>query len=79
MPCCCPAIATAATSSNPPASAIAVPSASHQWRGSTDVPSGWDARPSRTTAPVDASRMVTLQDWVEESTPATSCWLNERP
>ena len=29
-------------------------------------------RPERTSAPVSASRMTTLQDWVDESTPATS-------
>ena len=44
----------------------------HQWRGSTSVPSGWAARPARTTSPVSASHTTTLHDWVEVSTPATS-------
>src|SRR5665648_440951 len=47
----------------------------------------WDAlqaaRPVRTSAPVSASRIMTLQDWVDESTPATSViaapWLWPRP
>ena len=47
-------------------------SAAHQASGCTSVPSGCGARPCRTSAPVSASRMTTLQDWVEESTPATS-------
>ena len=53
--------------------------ADHQWRGSTSVPSGWPARPVRTTSPVTASQTTTLHDWVEESTPATSgrsVWLS---
>ena len=44
----------------------------HQAAGSTSVPSGCDARPERTSAPVASSRITTLQLWVEESTPATS-------
>src|SRR4051812_32515214 len=72
MPCCWPPTARAATSSSPPASAIATSRASHQAAGSTEVPSGWEARPVRTTRPVSASRITTLQLWVEESTPATS-------
>jgi hypothetical protein len=72
MPCCCPPTATAATSSSPPAAAIAVWRASHHASGATSVPSGWVAWPVRTTAPVSASQTTTLQDWVEESTPATS-------
>ena len=44
----------------------------HQWSGWTSVPSGWVARPWRTKAPVSASRITTLQDWVELSIPATS-------
>ena len=39
--------------------------------GSTSVPSGCRAKPRRTRRPVSASRTTTLQDWVEESTPAT--------
>ena len=51
-PCCWPPTEIAATSSRPPACAIAVCSASHQCRGCTDVPSGCGARPLRTSAPV---------------------------
>ena len=47
-------------------------SADHHAAGSTSVPSGCGARPSRTSAPVSASRTTTLHDWVERSTPATS-------
>src|SRR4051794_34365127 len=72
MPCCWPPTATASTSSSPPASATAASSAAPHAAGSTSVPSGWAARPSRTVAPVSESRTRTLQDWVEESTPATS-------
>ena len=71
-PCCWPPTERAATSSRPPAWASADCSASHQCRGSTDVPSGCGARPLRTSAPVSTSRMTTLQACVEESTPATS-------
>src|SRR5699024_7442164 len=53
--------------------------ASHQALGSTDVPSGCDALPSRCRAPVSASRITTLQDCVEESIPATSVIFTERP
>jgi hypothetical protein len=49
-----------------------LPSAPTSACGSTSVPSGWAARPSRTQAPVCASRTTTFTDWVEESTPATS-------
>src|SRR5690606_25177763 len=56
----------------PPASEIAARSASHHASGSTLVPSGCEARPVRTTAPVAASAITTLQDCVEESTPITS-------
>ena len=71
MPCCWAPTETAATSSRPPAWATAWLSASHQASGWTCVPSGWAARPVRTSAPVSASRTTTLQDWVDESTPAT--------
>ncbi|GAA4267267.1 hypothetical protein GCM10022256_28790 [Frondihabitans peucedani] len=33
---------------------------------------GWVAEPCRTSAPVSASRITTLQLWVDESMPATS-------
>ena len=62
----------AATSSRPPACAAASVNAAHHASGWTSVPSGWLARPERTSAPVSASRTTTLQDWVDESTPATS-------
>src|SRR5664280_583267 len=68
MPCCCAPTATATTSAIPPASASAV----HQLAGSTSVPSGCSPRPWRSSAPVSASRMTTLQNCVEESIPATS-------
>ena len=57
-----------------PAGLVRAPTAapSHQAAGSTSVPSGCGARPCRTSAPVSASRITTLQDWVEESIPATS-------
>src|SRR3954471_1159519 len=51
---------------------MAVCRADHQASGWTSVPSGWLARPCRTSFPVSASRMTTLQDCVEESIPATS-------
>ena len=47
-------------------------SAVSQCRGSTSVRGGCGARPLRMRVPSSASRMTTLQDWVEESTPATS-------
>src|ERR1035437_4363104 len=72
MPCCCPAIDTAATSSSPPHLSIAASRASHQAPGSTCVPSGCAARPERTSVPLSRSRMTTLQLCVEESIPATS-------
>src|SRR5690606_27892889 len=72
MPCCWPPTEIAATSSRPPASAMAARSASHHAAGATSVPSGCAARPVRTTAPVSASRTTTLQLWVDESTPATN-------
>ena len=71
MPCCWPPTAIAETPSRMP-SPLASRHASHQWRGSTSVPSGCEARPVRTTSPVSASQTTTLQDWVEVSTPATS-------
>ena len=72
MPCCCPPIEIASTSASPPASLIAVSSALIQSAGFTSVPSGWIARPSRNNSPEAASRITTLQDCVEESTPAMS-------
>src|SRR6478609_8336031 len=71
MPCCCPPTEIAATSPRPPAPTIALCSASHQDEGATSVPSGCEARPERTSAPVSASRTTTLQDCVDESIPAT--------
>ena len=71
MPCCWPATDNASTPVSPPAWATASSSAFHQWCGSTSVPPGWAARPDRTSAPVSASRITTLQDWVDESIPAT--------
>ena len=71
MPCCWPPTASAETPSSSP-SDVASSHAVHQWRGSTSVPSGWAARPARTTSPVSASHTTTLHDWVEVSTPATS-------
>ena len=49
--------------------AVASCEARHQWRGWTSVPSGWEARPVRTTSPVSASQTRTLQDWVERVDP----------
>ncbi len=71
IPCCWAPTDTAATSSSPPAAAAAFPSADHHASGSTSVPSGCGARPSRTSLPSVASRTTTLQDWVDESIPAT--------
>src|SRR5699024_179662 len=66
-----PLMLTAATSSRPPAAAIAVCSAVHHCSGSTSVPGGCGVEPVRTTAPESASAMTILQLCVEESTPAT--------
>src|SRR5699024_86295 len=66
-----PLMLTAATSSRPPAAAIADCSAVHHCSGSTSVPGGGGAEPVRTTAPESASAMTILQLCVEESTPAT--------
>ena len=71
IPCCCPPTPIARTSSRPPAAEIASRRADSQAAGGADVPSGCAARPSRTRAPVTASRTTTLQDCVEVSTPAT--------
>src|SRR6478735_6636393 len=70
IPCCCPATAMARTSASSPAE-VASSYAAHQAAGSTSVPSGCAARPSRTISPVAASQTTTLVDWVDESTPAT--------
>ncbi len=72
MPCCWPPTDSAATSDSPPAAASASVSAASQAAGSTSVPAGCAARPSRTSSPESASRTTTLQAWVELSTPATS-------
>ncbi|CAB4567697.1 unannotated protein [freshwater metagenome] len=72
IPCCCPPIEIAATSSNPPASIIALSNASFQCAGLISVPSGCAARPSRSNFPLSAWRITTLTDCVEESTPATN-------
>ena len=48
---------------------IAACRASHQAAGSTSVPGGCGARPCRTSAPVSASRITTVHDCVDESTP----------
>ena len=50
---------------------MARPNASHHASGCTSVPSGWSARPCRSSTPVCRSRTTTLTDWVEESTPTT--------
>src|SRR5690606_38412051 len=71
MPCCCPAMETAATSASPPASSAARMRARHHACGSTSVPWGCGARPCRTRAPEARSRISILQAWVDESTPAT--------
>ena len=52
IPCCCPATAIAATPSKPPAIFIASWVALHQCAGSTSLPSGCGARPSRITWPL---------------------------
>ena len=70
-PCCWPPTLSARTSSSPPDAATASFNASHQARGSTSVPSGCGARPSRTTSPDTGSHTTTLHDCVDESTPAT--------
>jgi hypothetical protein len=73
MPCCCPPTASAATSSSPPAAAAACWKASHHADGFTLVLFGCAAEPLRCRAPVCASRITILHDWVDESTPATRC------
>ena len=73
MPCCWPPTASAATSSSPPAVGDAVCErrpprvgvAPRCRRGARRAPRG-------RSSPVSASRTTTLQDWVEESIPATS-------
>ena len=71
MPCCWAPTDTAATSSKPPALSMAVCRAAHHSCGSTSVPSGCGAVPDRAISPLSASHTSTLQDCVEESTPAT--------
>ena len=65
-----------AATSGAPAIAQAASNAVHHAAGSCSlrggVVTGWWARPSATSAPVSASRISTLVDCVEESTPATS-------
>ena len=55
-----------------PAAVAASRSACSQACGSTSVPGGCDACPRRTSNPSSASRTTTVQDWVDESMPATS-------
>src|SRR6185503_13741903 len=70
--CCCAPTDTAATSSIPPAASMLIRNADHHCCGSISVPSGCGEDEERTTAPVSASQITTLQDWVDESMPATS-------
>src|SRR5699024_7742609 len=74
-PCCWPPTATADTSASPPIASMTSSTADHQWCGSTSVPSGCLALACRSSSPVVASRTPILQDWVEESMPATSAML----
>ena len=71
MPCCWPPTAIAATSSSSPPRRRRLAAPPTRPSGSTSVPSGWGADPLRTSSPVSASQTTTLQDWVEESIPAT--------
>ena len=75
MPCCCAPTDTAATSSKPPAAEMAACMADHHSCGSIWVPSGCGDDADRTIVPVSASQMTTLQDWVDESMPATRATL----
>jgi hypothetical protein len=50
---------------------MAACSADHHRVGSTSVPEGCGSDPERTVSPVSASQISTLQDWVDESIPAT--------
>ena len=72
MPCCWPPTLSAATSSSPPRLRDRLlqrrpPGLRDRPRCRPDAA----ARPWRTSAPVSASRITTLQLWVDESTPAT--------
>ena len=67
---------TASTSSSPPAALMAACRAAHHDCGSTSVPSGCGDDADRTVAPVSASQITTLQDWVDESMPATRATCN---
>ena len=72
MPCCWPPTATAATSSSPPAAPTAVSSARHQAGGVDLGAVGVAARgPRGPRRRCRRRRTTTLQDCVEESTPAT--------
>ncbi len=51
--------------------------ADHHSSGFTSVPSGCGDDADRTIAPVSASQTTTLQDWVDESIPATSATPDE--
>jgi hypothetical protein len=46
--------------------------ADHHSCGSISVPSGCGDDAERTISPVSLSQITTLQDWVDESIPATS-------
>ena len=71
MPCCCAPTEMAATSTRPPACPEPRPALTTTPRDRPRCrPDGRHARPNN--APVSASRTTTLQDWVDESTPATS-------
>ena len=58
--------------SKPPAIFIASSVALHHFAGSTSLPSGCGARPSRISSPLIASRITTFTDCVEVSIPATN-------
>src|SRR5947207_9326006 len=73
-PCCCAATATASTGGGP-ASAYAASNALHQAAGSCSdrggPAGGCGVRPPDTKRPSSASRISTLLDCVDESTPET--------
>ena len=71
IPCCCPATEIAAMSASPPASSTAHPKGLPPVRRIDLRAAGCGACPSRTSSPLPASRITTLHDWVDESTPAT--------
>jgi len=69
MPCCCPATPTASARSSSPSPAWS--RAVHHAAGSASVPGGCGALPRPITVPSSARHSTTLQDCVDESTPAT--------